>query len=445
MNVLELLLENKADYITRHQGDKIEQRASRELGQQVGADQIVTKLAAADPTGDHHKYLQWITNQYINGHFKLEDVGRIRSELTEFERVKSKLDKRDINQYKDLPSLYVALKPFEDVEVVSNRGADRMFEQRLYDTKQIVVISSGPTKILEVHSIDAAKFLGRKTKWCTAADKDNMFEEYSERGQIYVIFWRGKKYQFHFEVGQFMDEENTLIKPRLFWEMRQDPAIERLCERGIADTAKSIRSQDINWDTIGDIAKTFNGIPSAIVEAVYEVEGVNGIRGILQECTFNDLQDGLERVIINATADGVNLQLFEQYAKAGKDEYLRSINLERHFVTVVDPTNPEHIDLIVEYARDIVKGRWKVLEDVVLTDVRYAEMAARYAGATRTHFPALENKFAEWFEVEADRPAIGLAIDAYVNGIGEFDGWEEMSDVAREMRIKDRRQKTRGF
>lgn len=445
MNVLELLLENKVDYIARHQGDRIEQRASRELGQLVAADQIIMKLAAADPTGDHHKYLQWIVNQYINNQFRLEDVGRIRAELVDFERVKSKLDKRDINQYKDLHSLYAALKPFDGVEVVSNRSAERMFEQRLYDTKQIVVVSSGPTKILEIHSEDAAKFLGRKTKWCTAADKNNMFGEYNEHGQLYVIFWKGKKYQFHFEVGQFMDEEDILIKPRLFWEMRQDPAIKQLCERGIADIAKSIRKQDVNWDAIEDIVKVFNGIPNSIVEAIHDMEGANGIYDILRKCTFNDLQDGLESAIIKETADGEHLQLFKLYATSSVHESLRSNTLERHFVSIVDPSNPDHIDVIVRYVKDVVKGRWKVLEDVVLTGVKYAELAAQYAGAARTHFPALEAKFKEWFEIEMNRPVVGSAIDVYVNGVGEFDGWEEMSDIAREMRLQMRRQKTRGL
>ena len=36
----------------------------------------------------------------------------------------------------------------------------------------------------------ASKELGRGTKWCTSGDKDNAFNDYNDRGELYV--WRDR-------------------------------------------------------------------------------------------------------------------------------------------------------------------------------------------------------------------------------------------------------------
>ena len=67
----------------------------------------------------------------------------------------------------------------------------------------------------------AAKWFGKGTKWCTAADKDNMFDYYNKRGLLYIVFWNGKKYQLHFESMQFMDERDQKIEHSLLIELRR--------------------------------------------------------------------------------------------------------------------------------------------------------------------------------------------------------------------------------
>jgi len=87
---------------------------------------------------------------------------------------------------------------------------------------------------------EASCELGRGTKWCTAAAKDNMFDQYSEDGPLYV--WRdknGKKYQFHFETAQFMDSKDVPIDARTIEYFRtKHPVLSKLFVKGEKDVLK---------------------------------------------------------------------------------------------------------------------------------------------------------------------------------------------------------------
>lgn len=265
MNILQLLFESKAEYIARNQGTKLEQRAVQDTGQEMPAGDILDKLLTADPTGSTGKYLQWIVNQYLKGQFKLEDTSRIKGELETFQSVSSKLDKKDINQYKTLPDLYAALKPFEGQEVISNREEDRRMEQKFYETGEAVLIATTPNKIIELHSEAAAKYFGRGTKWCTAANEDNMFSHYynAEDEQfdgedeeeeywddnpmyaLYVIIHNGKKYQYHPHTDQFMDEQDQPVNPETARSMLQDPNVRKLFDEQYKETDQKLRSGNL--------------------------------------------------------------------------------------------------------------------------------------------------------------------------------------------------------
>lgn len=256
------MFESKLEYIARSQGAKLEQRVVQDTGSEMPAVDILNKLMVADPTGASGKYLQWIVNQYLKGQFKLEDTSRIKKEIETFQSISPKLDKKDINQYKTLPDLYDALKPFEGQEVVSNREEDRRLEQQFYETREAVLIASTPNKIVELHSEDAAKYFGRGTKWCTAGDEDNMFnhyynaedeefdgeddeeEEWDDDPQhaMYVIIHKGNKFQYHPHTSQFMDAQDQPVSPEDAKSLLQDPNVRALFDEEYKETARKLRN-----------------------------------------------------------------------------------------------------------------------------------------------------------------------------------------------------------
>lgn len=175
----------------------------------MSAEQIVNELVKADPT-PNRKYLQFIVNRFLAGNFKLEDVGVVSENIALFDKVKAKLPvaNRDINSFKRMAELYIAVRPFKDQDVVSNRQAKSVVKEA--GVKKI--IDAPAIKIFQVLTEDAAKFYGKGTTWCTAGDNNNQFEHYAANGAIYVIMTEGRKFQLHVEEDQFMDEQDEDVE-----------------------------------------------------------------------------------------------------------------------------------------------------------------------------------------------------------------------------------------
>lgn len=196
-------------------------------------EQLIDDLCSLDPTGERLVYGKWIVSLFIkkSGNFEgellEEDVLRIADVLATFERVKAHLpaDARDINRYKSIQDLYVVLDPFENKDVQSQRAIKRNKKDAIW--QQIdEVYDSSTVSIYIPKTFDASAFLGRGSKWCTAATKENgmlhdgpaMFSSYASDGPLYVIFIKKEKdaegrqikFQFSLARGQYM---NVMDRP----------------------------------------------------------------------------------------------------------------------------------------------------------------------------------------------------------------------------------------
>lgn len=202
-----LLLENqkKIDFISA-QNPHIDSTHDT-LAQHRDSSAIVKHFADhADPT-ENKDYLHWIVNNYKKKNFRQEDHARIKSTLQNFHQYKNRLEKKDINGYKSLSEIQDAVEPYvgfasSNKESKSNKkveGADLLF------SKNGVTVHHVKTKA-------AACRYGSGTQWCTAADENNMFNDYNKDGPLYVVQTPDKrKYQFHFQSNQFMNENDEQI------------------------------------------------------------------------------------------------------------------------------------------------------------------------------------------------------------------------------------------
>lgn len=207
-----LILEAREDFVAQQLGPKLAARYAQDTGKSPSTPpiDIVNQLARAGS-----KYIQWIAKQYVAGQFKMEDVSRLQQDLSEFDRVKNRLQVKDINQYKNLPQLYAALKPFEEVDVVSKNQAAKAVKEDGADK----IFEDGDAVVYRLKTQEAACILGRGTKWCTASTKgDNYFDHYNKQGPMFVVITKpdGEKYQIHFESEQFMDSEDQRIDLKEF-------------------------------------------------------------------------------------------------------------------------------------------------------------------------------------------------------------------------------------
>ena len=175
---------------------------------------IFDKLVSIDPTSRPNKkgkYLDWLIRKaYASNNKILEDASKVKGDLELFDKYGTKL-KKQIGDFKDQYDLSKAvseirnqqnsLKSNKEVATEIKKGATKIFD----DGKWLVVVPE--TK-------EASCYYGKGTRWCTAADNDNMFDEYNKDGKLYIIINKDtdEKYQFHFESLSFMNSSDEPIK-----------------------------------------------------------------------------------------------------------------------------------------------------------------------------------------------------------------------------------------
>ena len=173
------------------------------LGQHKESDNIIDHFANnADPSKDK-KYTHWIVSKYNKGQFRQEDHARIHDALNNFENHKNKLQNKDINQYKHISDVEDAVD--SQTKTKSNKEVKKEIKHEGAD----LIHSEDGMTVHRLKTKEGACSYGAGTRWCTAAKRDNMFDQYNKKGPLYVVHTPDKrKYQFHFQSSQFMNEKD---------------------------------------------------------------------------------------------------------------------------------------------------------------------------------------------------------------------------------------------
>lgn len=216
----------RADYLAKNFSEKLQaafasETTTIEMDQAVEAHpgdtvgkKVLSYIMSYDPSRNK-QYSQWLVQRYIKGEYRLEDLSRATEYLTVFERAKGRLEKKDINAYKTLGELYIAVRPFIEGETaVSARQERSQALQTMKSDENITVVhDDGNLLILSPRNEEASNFWGKGTQWCTAATRDNRFYSYNSEGPLYIVIDRkaGRKWQLHTPSGQFMDETDSRI------------------------------------------------------------------------------------------------------------------------------------------------------------------------------------------------------------------------------------------
>lgn len=218
--LLALLLESRADFIKTKFGDRLMQASRND--QNLELDELMQALEAIDPT-PNKMYLQWLAVQYIRSGFRLEDAGRTRDVLERFHEEKRRLDKKDINQYRHWSEILDALEG----EAAQKAEAESNYSDTEDGRNVLTFVNNSKIAIVSPNTYEAAVAWsgaqhtpdGKPTQWCTAMtggrceDGKRMFNQYNTQGPLWIIVLKDKdrKFQFHYESSQFMDEKDRPV------------------------------------------------------------------------------------------------------------------------------------------------------------------------------------------------------------------------------------------
>ena len=147
-------------------------------------------LEKADPA-QNKGMTAWLVGQYAQGSLRLEDLGTANETLTMFRRYAQRLEpeKRDLGQYPNLAAVWEAVIGFADADEqqISGKAQKALDRDKAYAESRILQQDPDGFTIAVPLTEFAAKWWGRGTRWCTAAEKDNAFWHYHKDAPLIVI------------------------------------------------------------------------------------------------------------------------------------------------------------------------------------------------------------------------------------------------------------------
>ena len=170
------------------------------------------RIVKADPTSKPNKmgkYSKWLLSLYMHGTLKVGDLTEAKECLECFNKYINRIEVKDINHYKSVRELYDVVAPFMQDPTQATSKTDALRKQK--HEEAVKVYEDDTWMVIVPLTQKASCIYGKGTKWCTAAESSqNMFDYYNNRGRLYININKatGEKYQFHFESGSFMDEND---------------------------------------------------------------------------------------------------------------------------------------------------------------------------------------------------------------------------------------------
>lgn len=168
---------------------------------------IKTKLGLHDAPKHHGR---WILGQLSKGGIeRAEDIqATILPQLKTFEETKNihSINLKNVNNRTELFNI-----------VSKHQGTLKEPEGLVHGTDYTLLGENEHWKVVEPHTKKAACGFGSGTNWCTSSSGDaNMFSTYNQMGPMQILLpknprYRGEKYQFHAQSGQFMNHEDSPV------------------------------------------------------------------------------------------------------------------------------------------------------------------------------------------------------------------------------------------
>jgi len=180
-------------------------------------DKLYGIIITLDPTYNPEKdimgsYTKWLLRPDNLAKLKVtkdEDFYKIKDDLIKFNTLKktNKLppELRDINKF-NLERL---------LDYIFDNYSDEVSTSKTQDIKNVKAnvekYDFPEWRVIVPKTEEAACYYGKGSKWCTAADNDNRFNQYNRQGKLWILINKSdpsEKYQLHFESGQYMDERD---------------------------------------------------------------------------------------------------------------------------------------------------------------------------------------------------------------------------------------------
>ena len=361
------------------------------------------------PNPNDQSFLVWIVNQYLKNQFKSSETASIKELLTNFVRVKPKLEKKDIGQYKTVSDLSAAVDALKDADLRSNKEKERDFRDMLFKTGEAELIHRDSEVIVIGPKTERAScYFGTNTKWCTAAKEKNKFNDWFMHGPLYIFMYQKKKYQLYINRTdgdiQFLDELDKKFPVELqLYLISRVPSILETIKKTNKTYYKKLQPFLVNQEG-SDVSEKEKEIATNPTHSLHYASSI--IKGPWppgEKSIASNPKISLayaEKVIKGpwppgenkiATDPSVSLAYAKKVIKGrwkkGEPAILRDPDVILRYVKTVlkkrwpeaEPYILENRYIMTQYANTIIKGRWPEAEQFILNKEEPAYPIVYYA------------------------------------------------------------------
>jgi len=195
---------------------------------------------------DNKDLIDFVMQLYLSGNMgvpnSMENIGRLIENANKFKVLKQNRenDEKQLS-LKDFPSLSAleefidtkqdALQQIEAKKMKRSKTSTVQKKLREEGEDDVEVVLETPNYMVYRPTTEAgSKFYGRETRWCTAAEKHNMFCHYNKDGNLYIIQSKSNpkdKTQFHPNTMQFMNPRDKPVSTEEIERLFQDAELKK--------------------------------------------------------------------------------------------------------------------------------------------------------------------------------------------------------------------------
>jgi len=260
---------------TSAEARRVEKLPEEQIPERVG--RII--LERADPTLAK-TMTGWLVKQYAQGGLRLEDTGTANETLDMFQRYAPQLPEgqRDLGQYQSLAEAWDAVFHLAEVEKdkLSHKAQKALDRDKAYAESRILRQDEDGFTIAVPLTEFAAKWWGKGTRWCTAAEKDNQFWRYNEQAPLIVILIPELKGQGKFQLWvveeefEFMDAADKPVSNELIlkhWSRFERILTHVIQQNGLAlkGVPKALRTEALCKIAVAQDGLALEYVPPALL------------------------------------------------------------------------------------------------------------------------------------------------------------------------------------
>lgn len=257
-----------SDYFEQ-EGKKLEKENISFLYQKlIKEDYLIEKIYDADPS-ENNIYLKWIMRSYVFKYIEQyktnlmemfdEDYYKLVNHLKTFDENKIELKRlghsTDINDYKSLPDLARVTFLVEDKRPKEgDYSIEQIMENDFFikNNQAEVVYKEGNSLVVIPKTLEASKFYGCTTDWCTLYPEN--FNKYTKNGFLFIILNNNKKSQLFVPLDNSTPEYKDIFDYDVFSDIEQGYIILSFINEDIAEAIVEYvkkKSGYLTWDKKG--------------------------------------------------------------------------------------------------------------------------------------------------------------------------------------------------